>query len=191
MLNKRKKILFLGKTGAGKSTIATMLLQSNDDSFPIKDSAVEATKNCDVRSNDRWMIYDTAGLGGFNGSIALQKLKVIAKKNRFHYICIVKDKGRVDQLDSQIHEEILKIFESKKVRMILIITHSDQKWLATNQDELEKIYGTIPKIAIDLPPIHPHPNIECVYTQIRINSKERFLIFIQSLTSDQNNCNIS
>lgn len=178
-----KSIIFFGRTGVGKSSISTMLYQKKidkkDNPFPIGDGAVGVTADFKQLRNDHWNIYDTIGLGeppsgSVPHDIAKQRIMVFLKNIRvpFHYICIVKKKGRLDQLDEIILKTTKTIFAGAERNMVLIITDADQKWLNENAAEIKAVYGDIPTFAVSFPPIHDNDVVENIFKDSRQTSLE-------------------
>lgn len=164
-----KDIIFVGRSGSGKSTIATMLYQKKlkafDNSFEINDTSKGVTIKYSVEKTNDWAIYDTVGLGeSKNGAVpnseAIKQISdfFVYLNINFHYICIVIKKRRLDKCDDDIVKIIKSCFRFMKDNIVLIVTHADGKWLAKNRVELEKEYGHIPMIAVDFPPVDEDDN---------------------------------
>lgn len=158
-------IILLGRAGVGKSTIASMLccgyLVPNNNPFEIDDGVRGVTLNFEnrVSKSKMWNIYDTIGLGesilgNVPHQIAQQRIVEFLKKvkTKFTYICIVKSKDRIDELDPLIIKATTEIFKGAESNFVLIVTHANNTWLNKERSSLVEVYGNIPMFAVDFPP---------------------------------------
>src|SRR5881398_2001772 len=130
-------VVFFGRTGEGKSTLANMLIQNDlfsensDNLFPIGNSAVGETFDIVCSQNEIFEVYDTIGLcesseGNISHKKAIKKIRTYFSKVRkpLHYICYVKKEGRITKEDKETFREFKRIFEGGENNFVIIITNS-------------------------------------------------------------------
>lgn len=161
-----KSIILIGQSGSGKSSIANMLIQRKireKNLYKISDSAVGETKDylCHSCPTYKLKVYDTIGLGESSTGTVTHEEAVIRfyeflldMKVKFNYICIVKRRDRLTELDESIYHIATEIFKGDTSKnFILIITNAKTKWINDENENLIKVYGNIPKIAVRFPDI--------------------------------------
>ncbi|CAG8471372.1 16203_t:CDS:2 [Dentiscutata heterogama] len=127
-------VIFFGRTGEGKSTLANMMIQADlcsDRSrnlFPIGDSAVGETSEVEFSQNNMFEVYDTIGLcetseGTISHNKAIKKIRYYFSRleSPLNYICYVKKKGNTPE------------------------------WAHANVKAIRKCFGNHPIIAVDFP----------------------------------------
>ncbi|CAG8477236.1 30580_t:CDS:1 [Gigaspora margarita] len=157
-------VVFFGRTGAGKSTLANMLVQEDlysdysKNLFPISDSAVGENSEVLLSNNDIFAVYDTIGLcetskGKISNKNAIKKIRYCFSKlqSPLNYICYVKKKGRFTEEDESGFKEFQKIFKGGENNFVIIITNSDLKWVRNNVETIRKYFGNHHIIAVDFP----------------------------------------
>ncbi|CAB4420554.1 unnamed protein product [Rhizophagus irregularis] len=131
----RKNIVLCGRSGDGKSSIANMLIQGDvyrdsENDFRIGNSAKAVTEYLTAISNEKFVVYDTIGLGDSTGSD--EAIKAIRNffslgKIPLNYICYVK-RSRSLEDDVRLFETYRKIFGDGEKNFVIIITHSGPEW---------------------------------------------------------------
>lgn len=186
-------IVLFGRTGAGKSTIANMILNKeikSSNTFDIDDSATGVTLACNMASKGDVAVYDTVGLGeADSGSVShkdatdhiINYLKMMCIP--LNYICIVKDgRDRVDDLDQAIFGLAKVIFQGAFQNAVLIITHQKDAWVKLHKNEIDKYYGTeICRIAVDFPYIDCDPAAEAKNVATRLYNYNKLTTFFTKL----------
>ncbi|KAF9167547.1 hypothetical protein BGX21_000076 [Mortierella sp. AD011] len=155
-----KKIILVGESGVGKSTLCSMLLQG--DLYPqnrreISNGATSAT-DCQVLEGREWTVCDTPGLGetyeGTTDTAIKPIVQVLQEKQlAFHYIAYVIKQGRLSVKDHAEHFKLFKsTFKGAERNFVLIITHcEDREWIVENQEDIISIFGDILILFCDLP----------------------------------------
>ncbi|CAG8552996.1 9511_t:CDS:1 [Dentiscutata erythropus] len=154
-------VVFFGSPGAGKSTLANMLLQEDlcsKNLFPMSDSAAGGNSEIIFSSTDVFAVYDTVGLcvtskGKVSNKDAIKKVRSCfsATKLPLNYICYVIKKGRFTDADKNGFKEFQKIFKGGERNFVIIITNSDSKWVSENKETIRKYFGNHEIIAVDFP----------------------------------------
>ncbi|CAI2170818.1 8164_t:CDS:2 [Funneliformis geosporum] len=109
-MSEKIRIVLFGLTGQGKSSIANMLIQGDiyheGNVFAINDGAVGASSKILSSMNDKFIVYDTIGVGEtISGNVPHKKaVKEIRDyfaicQERLHYIAYVKKQGRFTEDD--------------------------------------------------------------------------------------------
>lgn len=193
-----KRIIFFGKTGVGKSSVATMLYQgklSKDyNPFMISDSAIGCTVDCKRIDSSTWSIYDTIGLGETQDGrvphdVAKKRIVEFLKNLRvpFNYICIVKKRGRLDQIDPIICSAAREIFAGDTANnIVLIVTDATDEWITTEENSLKEVFGNIPMCAVNFPGVSTDPELEQIYLRRRNESYTKLVSFLNNLNFPAN-----
>ncbi|CAI2182565.1 11741_t:CDS:1 [Funneliformis geosporum] len=160
-MSEQNSVVLFGLTGTGKSTISNMLIQGDihdeKNAFKVNDAAVGVSFNINCSSNEKFIVYDTIGVGEpFDGTVPHQKA-VNELRNYFstcqvplNYIAYVKKKGRITDDDHKQFKILKEIFEGGETNFIIIITECGQKWVDKNLKDLKK-FGDYPIIPVDFP----------------------------------------
>ncbi|KAF9331135.1 hypothetical protein BG006_005994 [Podila minutissima] len=159
-----KKIIFVGKRGAGKSSLTNMLVQGDlyaQNIREVSDSAASVTSEVTVVDGRNWTACDTVGLGEMQGKgdqsadPAMQLLvRVLEEGQRgFHYIAYVVKQER---LQTKEHHELFELFKSTfqgaEENFILVVTHCpNPKWVTNNREIIIQTFGNIPVVTCDFP----------------------------------------
>ncbi|KAF9331130.1 hypothetical protein BG006_005989 [Podila minutissima] len=160
----RQKMIVVGKTGSGKSTLCNMLVQGDlytNNVRKVSDSAAGVSYDVEVVKGRHWTACDTVGLGelysqgpGMVGP-AMQLLVRVLKEGEhgFHYIAFVVQKGR---LSTQENAELFKLFKATfdgaERNFVLVITHChSESWITKNRHTIKEVYGDIPVVHCDFP----------------------------------------
>ncbi|KAG0372049.1 hypothetical protein BGX24_000804 [Mortierella sp. AD032] len=164
LLAPNQKIIVVGKTGSGKSTLCNMLVQGDlytKNIREVSDSAAGVSYDVRVVDGRHWTACDTVGLGELCGKgpgmvdPAMQLLVRILKEGEygFHYIAFVVQKGR---LSTQENVELFELFKATFVgaefNFVLVITHCySENWINKNRRTINEVYGDIPVVHCDFP----------------------------------------
>ena len=181
----RKSIIFVGRTGSGKSSLATMLYKGHiphNNPLHVSDSAKGATLECRHVKSLQYDIYDTVGLGEPEGGSvpcedARKKLREFIKslKRDFNYICIVKKSGRLDTLDPVVFDVTKELFKGAETNIVLVITDDeDGEWAIEENVNLMNVYGKIPIFSVNIPKVSKKHNLEKIYIEQRKESIDKF-----------------
>ncbi|KAF9346183.1 hypothetical protein BGX26_002328 [Mortierella sp. AD094] len=158
-----KKIVFVGKTGAGKSSLTNMLVQGDlfDKNIrKVSNSADAVTAEVEVVDGRGWTVCDTVGLGELQGKgdskkdEAMELLVRVLREGKlgFHYIAYVI---KQDRLRTKEHAELFdlfkKTFAGAEKNFILVITHCKEKWIEKNKTAISDTFGDLPVFTCDFP----------------------------------------
>ncbi|CAG8497125.1 1752_t:CDS:1, partial [Scutellospora calospora] len=159
-----ESIVFFGRTGEGKSTLANMLIQEDlcfecsKNIFPISDNAVGETSEVKYSKNDAFEIYDTIGLcetskGTISHKQAIKKIRYFFSKTKspLNYICYVKKKSRFTKEDQKAFKKFKNIFKEGENNFVIIMTDCTPKWASDNVKTIRDYFGNHPIIAVDFP----------------------------------------
>ncbi|EXX51653.1 hypothetical protein RirG_260010 [Rhizophagus irregularis DAOM 197198w] len=156
----KKNIVLCGRSGDGKSSIANMLIQGDvyrdsENDFRIGNSAKAVTEYLTAISNEKFVVYDTIGLGDSTGSD--EAIKAIRNffsmgKIPLNYICYVK-RSRSLKDDVRLFETYRKIFGDGEKNFVIIITHSGPEWAKEEENVklIKEQLGNYPVISVDFP----------------------------------------
>ncbi|KAF9356299.1 hypothetical protein BGX26_005447 [Mortierella sp. AD094] len=186
-----KKIILVGKSGVGKSTLCSMLLQGDlysENAREISNGATSAT-DCQVLTGQKWTVCDTPGLGEmYDGTTdtAIKPIVQVLQEERlaFHYIAYVIKQGRLSIKEHAEHFELFKsTFVGAEENFILIVTHcEDGEWIKENRDDIASVFGEkIPVTFCDFP--FNAKNVE-KGKQERLNHLSEFEDEVLSLEND-------
>ena len=190
---RKTNIVFVGRSGAGKSTVANMLHGGClNNPFTTGSSVKGVTIKCQRESNSNYDIYDTIGFGEPNeGSVSSANAeKEVTQFIRdisipFNFVCFVMPKGRLTIEDDQIFGIVRKIFEGDlEQNIVLIVTKVDyeesDQWLRENRYDLENAFGKIPMTTVDFPPVSSNENREKLNIDARAISLMRLKHFFNT-----------
>ncbi|KAF9111119.1 hypothetical protein BGX27_005378 [Mortierella sp. AM989] len=206
------RILLVGRSGAGKSSIGSMLVQGDlhqSNVFGVNDSATGVTVKVSIQQGRGWTVCDTMGLGELENSGKQGSGKALSQltealnngKQGYHYIGYVIQQGR---LSTEEHVKLFSLFKSTfagaEKNFVLIVTHStDQNWAAANRATIRSVFGDIPIVCCDFqydpynPSRHQRDRQESLQEFERTLSKIRNSAIVPQLsnpkTADQNTKN--
>ncbi|GJJ78108.1 hypothetical protein EMPS_10467 [Entomortierella parvispora] len=158
-----QKIIFVGKTGSGKSTLCNMLVQGDlqkKNAREVSDNA--AGVSCDIQlvQGRQWSACDTVGLGELQAkgagvvdpALELLASALKAGQHGFHYIAFVVQKGRIAQENAELFDLFKATFVGAESNFVLIFTHCHSaKWIIDNQLTIKSVYGDLPIVHCDFP----------------------------------------
>jgi GTP-binding protein EngB required for normal cell division len=181
-----KRILVVGQTGVGKSSVINLLIGSNE--AKISDSGVGCTFNYQVYEStdeyDTFHLIDTVGLneasdGKVSAKRAMKMLTLFLKNNQEGINCLlfIMQKGRI----TDSFEKNYKLFSEDlllgKVPTILCITHCENdepmdKWLhnASNRNAILQ-YGF--KAVICGTSIEPTGRFASEHEKLRVDTRKQ------------------
>jgi hypothetical protein len=155
-----KNIVLCGRSGDGKSSIANMLIQGDihrdsENHFKIGNSAKAVTDYLTVVSNEKFVVYDTIGLGDSSGSNeAINSIRKFFSMGKIplNYICYVKRWRSVED-DVRLFKTYKKIFEDGEKNFVIIVTNSEPEWAKKeeNINLIKEQLGDYPVISVDFP----------------------------------------
>ncbi|GBC06522.1 hypothetical protein RclHR1_00690012 [Rhizophagus clarus] len=185
-MSEQQNVLFFGRTGYGKSSIANMLVQGdiyqNNNKFKISDSAKGETLNIYGSSTEKYLIFDTVGLGEppshhVSHKDAVNKMRNYFSKSRvsLNYIFYVHKKGRISDEDKRMFKLFKEIFEWGEKNFVIIITNSKPEWVERNFQTIIEDLGNYPIIAVDFPYTDEDEDGDtaCKHRNIRAQSLQR------------------
>lgn len=161
--NKKTKLITLGITGSGKSTLTNMLIEGDIDfmynKFKINNGLKGSTTDIKTYENFKYIVTDTIGfLEDENGTIKTEDafdktwdflLNTLDSYN--YYVYIIKA-GRILKDEYKIFNFYKQIFTGCEDNFLLIISGADNIWLEKNKEHLQNIYGkTINFLCLDFP----------------------------------------
>ncbi|KAF8928607.1 hypothetical protein BGZ58_009550, partial [Dissophora ornata] len=161
MTLKTSKLVLVGKTGAGKSTIANMLIQGDlfqKNRLDISNQAKGVTTNVEVVDGRDWTVVDTVGLGEMQGigakgtDEAIDLLIRVLKEGQlgFHHIAFVVQKGRLSTTENkQLFDLFKATFAGAEKNFVLIVTQCyDPRWIfePKNRSVIAEVFG--PEISV-------------------------------------------
>ncbi|KAF9111117.1 hypothetical protein BGX27_005376 [Mortierella sp. AM989] len=158
------KMVLVGKTGAGKSTIANILVQGDlfkVNRLNVSNQAKGVTTSVEVVDGRDWTVVDTVGLGelqglGAKGTDEATRLLIrVLKEGQmgFHHIAFVIEKGRVTTDEYKRLFELFKsTFAGAENNFLLIVTKCyEQQWITDNKAILNQTFGDLPVVYCDFP----------------------------------------
>ncbi|CAG8654121.1 11531_t:CDS:2 [Funneliformis caledonium] len=162
-MSERTSIILFGLTGEGKSTISNMLIQGDihyeSNAFEVNDTAAGVSLNVNCSFNERFIVYDTIGLGEPSYGTVPHRNAVREIRNYFsvcgvplNYIAYVKKKGRITDKDREMFKILKDIFTGGEKNVIIIITDGNQAWVEKNSEKLKNFgdYPIIPGIVLEV-----------------------------------------
>jgi len=202
-VKKVRNILLIGRTGAGKSSLANLLVD-NEGLFRIGTGSVSVTKDYqtelfeDKEAGITYRIIDTIGLGDTksNEEKVLSKLGKITERleNGLHQVLFVIS-GRFTRDEVAVFESLKVVFGDEVVNHCTIVRNNFPKFRNLVQGEedveslvdeegkirevLEKIRGEI--VYLDNPPlIDDEEDYQNAIQKIRRVARERLLVHLRT-----------
>src|SRR5438128_1923881 len=155
-------VIFFGRSGEGKSTLANMLIQPDlyfeNNSFRISDGAIGETSKITFAHNKTFIVYDTIGLcetskGNVSNKNALREIKNYFSKvhDPLNFICYVIKKGRLTQEHKVTFNVFKEIFAGGETNFAIVITNCETDWVQENIVNIREYFGNSPIIGVDFP----------------------------------------
>lgn len=145
-----ERVILLGRTGGGKSTLAQMLTLGKLDPFAQRFAASSSIrgKTSEVSHGEGrgWYVVDTPGFGepdDEHKTVSTEEAETKIKKyvqliegTYTHFILVVK-KDRIDWMEERLWEFFLQLFGEDIIEnFTVVISNADQDWVDRNWDAL-------------------------------------------------------
>ncbi|KAF9093006.1 hypothetical protein BGX27_001685, partial [Mortierella sp. AM989] len=139
----KRNIIFVGKSGTGKFTLCSMLLQGDLLSENIRQVSNGATSEDEnkfhIDSREDWIVCDTPGLGELHEGamdVAIEPIVQGMKESQiaYHHIAYVVKQGRLcAEEQGELFRIFKEMFKGSENNFILVITHcDDNEWIREN-----------------------------------------------------------
>ncbi|MCO5585722.1 hypothetical protein L7F22_039658 [Adiantum nelumboides] len=180
-----RRAVVMGKTGFGKSTLTTMLVQGNleePQAAPLGHGLRGTTEECKSVSGRDWTVIDTVGMGEAScGTVPDQdaRQKVISflesVKGRYTHLLFVIEKGRLDSLNTVMWKTFLEVFRGAEEHFVVVYTKARQDWLEEQMEEIRREFPECCKFAcVDFRPPSEDEEEEEELAECRAEELQRF-----------------
>lgn len=187
--NGKTKLITLGITGSGKSTLTNMLIEGDidlDNKFKINNGLKGSTSDIKTYENFKYIVTDTIGfLEDENGTIKTEDafnktwnflLNTLDSYN--YYVYIIKA-GRILKDEHKIFNFYKEIFAGCEDNFLLIISGGNNLWLEQNKEHLQNIYGNnINFLCLDFP-LSNNLVYENIYKKYRKDDLIKLNLFLE------------
>ena len=205
-----KKLLIVGISGVGKSTVSNCLLNQRGDlekiiggPFPVSEDSGSGNVEFDVRTNKHFTIIDSIGFGSneFSSEYVLERMREAMNKvdNEIDCVMYVFEKGRLTnetyQFISVFQNEVMK--KKTKYNAMLIVNKCEKGWLAKpeqqNNEVLQAILDSVNNLSYELDLKWDHstdgPDVEHANMLLRQKAINDFVNTLDKLSFSKVNVN--
>jgi len=194
----KKRILIIGETGSGKSSVIKLL--TGDTKIQTSDRAIGCTFECKFYDHDEFLFIDTTGLGeGSEGTVpdaeaVKQLIKFITtNKDGFSLIVTVRQKGRITKIDDNNYKIFHNALCEGKIPNLLLITGCEfdnpiDQWWNCNKKSFIDTYkmnfvSGISICAADDDTIQKmNPSVQQIFKDVRESSKMELIKTLQKFS---------
>ncbi|CAM6085566.1 unnamed protein product [Calypogeia fissa] len=150
-----ERVIILGRTGCGKSTLAQMLtlgnLDPSSEQFASSSGIRGKTKDVSHGEGRGWYVVDTPGFGEpedeentISTEEAEEKIKryvQLISGTYTHFIHVVM-KDRIDWMEERLWQFFLQLFgEDIKENFTVVISNADDEWVENNRATLQRSFN--------------------------------------------------
>ncbi|CAM6085818.1 unnamed protein product [Calypogeia fissa] len=214
--SKPQKVLVFGRTGAGKSAVANLLVTGDIKPvlFPSSNGVGGCTKKNKTETGRGYTVLDTVGLGevlhsgkGNSSQMSADEMRNVAKSNMLEYlkslkgdgggddkgyshVIYVQKAGRLTAQDGLIWTIFEEIFKGAEDGFVVLFTKADEEWLESNQNKIVEEMKKHPICVVDIPPASRFIWEESKYKTIRTTSLQKLEEKLEDLFQKRNYKNV-